>query len=72
MPENEDKPDTERVRKRIEERAYVLWEQEGRPEGCDLDHWLRAGAEIAAGGAEQPNPAASAARPGRNPEKSGG
>ncbi len=22
--------------------AYELWEQEGRPEGQDMDHWLRA------------------------------
>jgi len=22
--------------------AYHLWEQEGCPEGCDLDHWSRA------------------------------
>jgi hypothetical protein len=24
------------------ETAYFLWESEGRPEGCALDHWLRA------------------------------
>ena len=24
----------------IRERAYYLWEKEGRPEGRDLDHWL--------------------------------
>ena len=22
--------------------AYYLWNQEGRPQGRDLDHWLRA------------------------------
>jgi hypothetical protein len=22
--------------------AYWIWEDEGRPHGCDLDHWLRA------------------------------
>lgn len=33
---------------RIRERAYAIWEQEGRPAGKDLDHWLRAEAEIAA------------------------
>jgi hypothetical protein len=26
----------------ISRRAYELWEQEGRPEGCDLRHWLQA------------------------------
>jgi hypothetical protein len=30
----------------IRERAYVIWEEEGRPEGRHLDHWLRAEAEI--------------------------
>jgi len=31
----------------IRERAYAIWEQEGRPDGKDLDHWLRAEAETA-------------------------
>ena len=26
----------------IKARAYALWENEGRPEGRHLDHWLRA------------------------------
>jgi hypothetical protein len=26
----------------VSRRAYELWEQEGRPEGCDLRHWLQA------------------------------
>jgi hypothetical protein len=30
----------------IRERAYALWEQEGKPNGHDLDHWLRAETEI--------------------------
>ena len=33
---------------RIRERAYSIWEQEGQPHGRDLDHRLRAEAEIAA------------------------
>ncbi len=33
------------LRKEIEERAYALWESEGRPEGRALDHWLQAEAE---------------------------
>jgi hypothetical protein len=32
----------------IARRAYSLWEEEGRPEGRDLDHWSRAAAEIGA------------------------
>ncbi|HUH84509.1 MAG TPA: DUF2934 domain-containing protein [Stellaceae bacterium] len=27
-------------------RAYSIWEVEGRPNGRDLDHWLRAEAEV--------------------------
>jgi DUF2934 family protein len=27
----------------IREAAYFLWESEGRPEGRELEHWLRAG-----------------------------
>ena len=30
----------------IRERAYAIWEEEGRPEDRHLDHWLRAEAEI--------------------------
>jgi hypothetical protein len=30
----------------IRQRAYVVGEKEGRPEGKDIEHWLRAGAEI--------------------------
>ena len=28
--------------KRIAERAYELWEQEGRPEGRHHEHWIEA------------------------------
>ena len=34
------------LRHRIEERAYALWEANGRPEGRDLDYWLQAEREI--------------------------
>ena len=30
----------------IRERAYAIWEEEGRPEDRHLDHWLLAEAEI--------------------------
>lgn len=33
---------------RIRQRAYEIWEQEGRPHGEDLKHWLQAFQEIAA------------------------
>ncbi|MEX0696950.1 MAG: DUF2934 domain-containing protein [Dongiaceae bacterium] len=31
---------------RIRERAYSLWEREGRPHGRQMEHWLRAESEI--------------------------
>lgn len=30
----------------IRERAYLLWEEEGRPYGKHLEHWLRAEIEL--------------------------
>jgi hypothetical protein len=33
--------------KRIERRAYEIWEREGRPHGQHGEHWRRAEAEIA-------------------------
>jgi hypothetical protein len=35
-------------RETIAERAYLLWEQAGRPTGRDEDFWLRAEAELTA------------------------
>ena len=32
----------------IARRAYTIWEIEGRPTGRELDHWLRAQAEVQA------------------------
>jgi len=32
---------------RIAEKAYGLWEREGRPDGKSLDHWLQAEADVA-------------------------
>jgi hypothetical protein len=31
---------------RVRERAYEIWEQEGRADGRDAEHWRRAEAEI--------------------------
>lgn len=33
---------------RIRERAYEIWEREGRPQGRAAEHWARAAGEIAA------------------------
>jgi hypothetical protein len=43
----------------IETRAYSLWEQEGRPEGKSLEHWLKAESQVQWErncGAAPPNP----------------
>jgi len=31
----------------IRQRAYRIWEREGRPDGMDKDHWERAERELA-------------------------
>lgn len=47
---------------RIRDRAYRLWEEEGRPEGREMEHWQMARELIAQqdsqGMATKPNPAA--------------
>lgn len=32
----------------VSRRAYEIWENEGRPEGSDLRHWLQAEQELSA------------------------
>jgi hypothetical protein len=36
----------------IRERAYLIWVDEGRPNGREVDHWLRAKRELE----REPNP----------------
>lgn len=36
----------EASRRLIRERAYALWEADGRPEGRELDYWLQAEQEL--------------------------
>jgi hypothetical protein len=45
VSERADATDPE-LRRRIEERAYALWEADGRPDGRALDYWLQAEQEI--------------------------
>jgi hypothetical protein len=33
---------TEPSESEIQHAAYLLWIENGRPEGCDLEHWLAA------------------------------
>lgn len=50
---------------RIRERAYQIWEREGRPQGMHLEHWRRAEQEVKSQAeqgilgrsVERPNPA---------------
>jgi hypothetical protein len=46
----------------IREAAYRIWQSEGCPEGCDLEHWLRAEREVLMG--EAPAVATVTASPG--------
>jgi hypothetical protein len=39
-------PADEAVRLNTQRRAYEIWQSEGSPNGRDVDHWLRAEAEI--------------------------
>ncbi len=39
--------DYEELRRRIQERARVLWEEDGRPKGRDMEYWLKAEEELA-------------------------
>ena len=40
----EDHPHAERIR----QRAYLIWEKDGRPDGHALAHWVRAREEVEA------------------------
>ena len=44
----------------IGDRAYAIWEREGRPSGRDRDHWLQAAWELAG---EEARAAARKTRP---------
>jgi Protein of unknown function (DUF2934) len=39
------------LERRIQQRAYELWETEGRPQGREQDHWQQAERELAGRGA---------------------
>jgi hypothetical protein len=47
----------------IRERAHALWEADGRPEGCQEEHWYKALMELAGSSAAKPN--ATRARRGK-------
>jgi hypothetical protein len=45
---------------RIRQRAHEIWEEEGRPEGREYSHWVRARAEIGDEEGETPERASKA------------
>lgn len=51
---------------RIRQRAYMIWESEDRPHGCDSAHWLRAEADIREG-LKVSGPAEKPQKPTRKP-----
>lgn len=55
--------------KKIRDRAHALWEQAGRPEGQDAEHWSQAEREVVAEDEAQPAaPEKGTARRGRKPK----
>jgi hypothetical protein len=67
-----DMSDNKGSEERIRDRAYALWEQEGRPQGREREHWEQAAREVQDGGAaassatdvrQQPGPAQAEGRP---------
>ena len=47
----------------IRERAYAIWEREGRPEGRERQHWEQAAREVlATGQAQKPSAKPKAAK----------
>lgn len=59
-------------RRSVEERAYALWEADGRPEGRALDYWLQAEREIvnqSSGGEEDPLAGIDQQSPGGRPPR---
>lgn len=52
----------------IRERAYHIWEREGRPHGRDFEHWVRAQVELVAeAGNGRGRPAAAPAAAAKAP-----
>ena len=52
----------------IRERAYAIWEREGRPEGRERQHWEQAAREILAAG-EPARTTSQKAKPGKAASK---
>jgi Protein of unknown function (DUF2934) len=67
------------VEAKIRARAYLIWEQEGCPEGRDVEHWIQAVLELArdggirmlTDGVLQTDGAADGSRNGKAPPRAG-
>ena len=46
MSTEQESPADSPLKLKIEHRTYEIWVGEGSPNGCDLEHWLRAEAEV--------------------------
>lgn len=55
------------IERKVRERAYLIWEQEGRLHGRDVEHWLQAEQAVKAGSDTSPagKRKAAGAKPGR-------
>lgn len=51
----------------VSDRACVLWEKEGRPDGRALDHWVRAVKELEGADAEDHSREFNSSVPSSNP-----
>jgi hypothetical protein len=60
------------LHQRIKLRAYLIWEQEGRPEGRAEEHWRRAETEVAGSSSARARPAraSTSVRPVKEPDGS--
>ena len=47
-PAREAKPVFEITTERISLRAHAIWEEQGRPQGRELEHWLQAESQLKA------------------------
>lgn len=60
------------LRREIEVRAYLIWESEGHPHGCEREHWVRAEAEVLGAVAVKVAGSAKNATPAKPPAKAAG
>jgi len=55
--------------KLVQDKAYAIWEAEGRPEGRDSEHWRLAEEQVGQGDAEQGKSKTASVPKGRSRKK---